>query len=407
MQTIKARLGNKIWLLPIIILAMLFFIWKHHAKPTPTLVETASENGETVHDKQNAALTVQIIKPAITKLDSTIEANGNIQPWQEAIIGAEVSGLLMKEVLVNVGDVVKKGQTLARFSSATIEPQLAQTIAALAEAKANLIEAANNAERARSIKDLGALSGALSRQQIDQYVSAEAVAKARMEAAEANVAVQKIKLNQTTVMALDDGIISSRTATVGAVATSGQELFRLIRQGRLEWRADITSADISHIKPNSNASITLPSGDKASGHVRVIAPAIDKQTRNGLVYVDLSSNKNNINSIKAGMFARGSFIVAESKAITLPASTIVLREGFAYLMQVDANNHIKQIKVKLGRRNGDRVEITSFKDNTKALAQNFVAAGGTFLADGDLVRVVANQSINSEPAKRQQIKQAE
>ena len=407
MQTIKARLGNKIWLLPIIILAMLFFIWKHHAKPTPTLVETASENGETVHDKQNAALTVQIIKPAITKLDSTIEANGNIQPWQEAIIGAEVSGLLMKEVLVNVGDVVKKGQTLARFSSATIEPQLAQTIAALAEAKANLIEAANNAERARSIKDLGALSGALSRQQIDQYVSAEAVAKARMEAAEANVAVQKIKLNQTTVMALDDGIISSRTATVGAVATSGQELFRLIRQGRLEWRADITSADISHIKPNSNASITLPSGDKVSGHVRVIAPAIDKQTRNGLVYVDLSSNKNNINSIKAGMFARGSFIVAESKAITLPASTIVLREGFAYLMQVDANNHIKQVKVNLGRRNGDRVEITSFKDNTKALAQNFVAAGGTFLADGDLVRVVADQSVNGEPAKRQQIKQAE
>ena len=280
---------------------------------------------------------------------------------------------------------------------------MAPTTAALAEAKANLIEATSNAERARSIKELGALS----RQQIDQYLSAEAVAKARTEGAEANLAVQKIKLNQTAVIALDDGIISSRTATVGAVATQGQELFRLIRQGRLEWRAEITSADISHIKANTNANITLPSGDKASGHVRIIAPAIDKQTRNGLVYVDLSSNKNNVNSIKAGMFARGSFIVAESKAITLPASAIVLREGFAYLMQVDANSHIKQIKVNLGRRSADRVEITSFKDNTQALAQNFVVTGGTFLADGDLVLVVANESVNSTLANNQSIKKAE
>ena len=388
MQTKKSRLGSSVWILLVIILVALFFAWKHFVKPLTLPLNSA----ETLQAESNPALTVQTVKPEITKLASTIEANGNIQPWQEAVIGSEVNGLLLKDVLVNVGDEVKKGQTLAKFSSTTIEAEIAQSAAALAEAKASFIEANSNADRARSIKD----AGALSRQQVDQYLSTEAVAKARVESAEANLNVQKIKLNQTAVIAPDSGIISARSATVGAVANQGQELFRLIRQGRLEWRAEITSADISHIKPNETVSITLPDGNISQGQVRVISPAIDKQTRNGLVYVDLLKTTNSLSNTKAGMFARGSFHISESQAITLPANAIVLREGFAYVMQVGANNRIKQIKVSLGRRNADRVEVTGLDTDLKSkltnMDANFVSAGGAFLADADLVRVVANSA---------------
>lgn len=379
MQMKTAHLGNKVWLILAIIIIVLFLAYKLVLKPT-----TQSNQNTTDNSEASSALTVQTSKLSSINMNNTIEANGSIQPWQEAIIGAEVSGLLLKEVLVNVGDEVKKGQTIARFSSSTIEAEIAQSAAALAEAKASLIEASGNAERARSIKD----TGALSRQQIDQFISAEAVAKARVDSAEANLNVQKIKLNQTSVFAPDAGIISARTATVGAVANQGQELFRLIRQGRLEWRAEITSSDISQIKKNEQVTLTLPNGQTINGNVRILSPSIDNQTRNGLAFVDLPKS-----AAKAGMYARGSFHLSQNKALTLPANAIVLRDGFAYVMQVRSDHKIKKIKVKLGRRSADRIEIASLNnDDLKDLNADFVSAGGAFLADGDLVRVVPNIS---------------
>ncbi|MBC7786579.1 MAG: efflux RND transporter periplasmic adaptor subunit [Methylophilaceae bacterium] len=377
MQIRTSRFGNKIWLILVIIIIALFLVFKHFSKPVTQTTSNVANN-----TSSSPALTVQTSKLINIEMDNTIEANGSIQPWQESIIGAEVSGLLLKEVLVNVGDEVKKGQTIAKFSSSTIEAELAQFTATLAEAKANYIEANSNAERARSIKEMGVLS----RQQIDQFMSTEAVAKARIESAEANLNVQKIKLNQTVVTAPDAGIISTRTATVGAVANQGQELFRLIRQGRLEWRAEITSSDISKIKTNEPVTLTLPNGQTVNGKVRIVSPSIDNQTRNGLAFVDLPKS-----AAKAGMYARGSFHLSQNKALTLPANAIVLREGFAYVMQVKADHRIKQIKVKLARRSADRIEITSLKeDDLKDLNADFVSAGGAFLADGDLVRVVPN-----------------
>lgn len=369
----------------------------------------------------NAALTVNTVKIKRTMLNLTIPANGNIAPWQEAVVGTEVNGLLLNEVLVNVGDKVKRGQILARFASGTISADLAQSNASLAETKAAALEAAGNASRAKSIQN----SGALSTQQIEQFLSAEASTKARVEAAEATLKLQNIKLKQTTVTAPDDGVISSRTATVGSVAAAGQELFKLLRKGRLEWRAELTSADINKISVGMQANLTLPDGQKLIGKVRAIAPSIDSQTRNALVYVDIPAE-----TAKAGMYARGEFILENTEAYTLPAGAIVLRDGFSYAMQViskpndkkSAENgqtqsgalnqiaQIKQIKVNTGRRSGDLVELLEIENQNGALQDiknktsenkssenegfenqinaEFVASGGAFLADGDTVRVV-------------------
>ena len=390
MQNTPSRFGAKVWLALLVgllaILMIIYFSTRHSKQVTTNAVKTGS-----AQDTPNPALTVQITKPALSQLDNTIEANGSIQPWQEAIIGAEVNGLMLKEVLVNVGDVVKKGQVLAQFSTNTIDADIAQTTASLAEAKASYLEASNNAERARGIRE----TGALSRQQVDQYLSSEAVAKARVESAEANLNLQKIKRTQTTVLSPDAGVISARSATVGAVAGQGLELFRLVRQGRLEWRAEITSADIAQIKPNTSVKITLPDGSQTQGKVRVVSPAINQQTRNGLAYIDLPTVYSASN-IKAGMFARGRFYLSASQAMTLPANAIVLREGFAYLMQVSADSRIKQIKVQLGRRNADRVEVIGLNNGDINMSDRFVAAGGAFLADGNLVRVVSDTDLPTD-----------
>ena len=337
---------------------------------------------ETVAVKESAAkaaLTVSTIKPQHTLLNKTISANGNIAAWQESSISTETNGLLLREVLVSVGDQIKRGQVLARFAAATIEADIAQMQANVAEAQVALTEATSNANRARSIQD----SGALSKQQIEQYITAEASAKARLNAAQAALNLQNIKRKQANVLAPDDGIISQNPATVGTVYGAGQELFRLIRKGRIEWRADLTSADISHVKTGMQAQITLPDGSTTVGTVRTVAPSVDAKTRNALVYVDMPAG-----SAKIGMFARGDFVIGESDVLTLPNTAIVMRDGFAYVMQVEADNKIKQTKVQLGQRKDDRVEIV----NLSNIEANFVESGGAFLADGDSVRVV-NKSV--------------
>lgn len=202
------------------------------------------------------ALAVTVITPQSMELAQALSANGNIAAWQEAVVGSESSGLRLAEVRVNVGEVVKKGQVLAVFADATVQAELARLKAGQQEAEAQSAEARGNAERARTLDQ----SGALSQQQIQQYLAAAQTAQARVEAARAAVAAQQVHLRNTQVLAPDAGVISARSATVGSVLNAGTELFRLVRQGRLEWRAEIASSELARIAPGTPARVTAASG---------------------------------------------------------------------------------------------------------------------------------------------------
>ena len=322
------------------------------------------------------ALTVPVTSPQPASVPLKIAANGNIAAWQEASVGTEANGLRLAEVKVNVGDVVKRGQVLASFTPDTIAAELAQTRAAVAEAEATLAEASANAQRARELQATGALSA----QQINQYLTAERTAQARLEAQRAAAKTQQLRLAQTQVLAPDNGVISARSATVGAVLPAGQELFRLIRGGRLEWRAEVSAADLAQLKPGVAAAVTPAGGTPIVGKLRMVAPTVDPATRNGIVYVDLPQP----GSARAGMFARGEFEIGQTQGLSLPQSAVLLREGFSYVLQVGPDSKVQQVKVSTGRRWADRVEITGGVERNARV----VASGGGFLGDGDLVRVV-------------------
>lgn len=326
------------------------------------------------------ALTVNLTSAQRVDWPRRLTANGSIAAWQEAVIGAEISNYRLTEVNVNVGDIVKKGQLLARISSDNVSAELAQTRAALAESKATLAEATANADRARRLQS----SGALSAQQINQYLTAEQTAAARVNAAQAKLQADELRLAQTRVLAPDDGIISARSATAGSLAQPGQELFRLIRGGRLEWRAEVTEAELSRLKPGTGATLTTPNGVQVRGRVRMVGPTVDPLTRNGLVYVDLPVTAAGA-AVRAGMFARGEFELGQTPALTLPQSAVVLREGFAYVFRLDGEDRVAQTKISVGRRSGDRIEITGGLDAQARV----VASGAGFLADGDIVRIAA------------------
>lgn len=323
-----------------------------------------------------AALTVSLVAPQSLNWPLVLPANGNVVAWQEAVIGPEISNYRITEVRAQIGDFVKKGQVLARIASDTVASEQAEARASVAELEASAGEARANAERAKELRAQGFYSSQLN----NQYQTAEHTALARLAAARARLQAADVKMSKTSVLAPDDGVISARAATVGSLTQSGQELFRLIRGGRLEWRAEVPSGDLGRVKPGALATLVNPNGETVKGKVRTVAPSVDPQTRNGLVYVDLPATS----AVRAGMFARGEFELAQSPALTLPQSAVVLREGFAYVFRLEGENHVALTKVELGRQTGERVEIAAGLPATARV----VESGVGFLADGDTVKIV-------------------
>lgn len=349
---------------------------------------TQAADAPTAAAAPKAALTVALVQAKSSQLPVKLTANGGVAAWQEASVGSEASGLRVAELHAAVGDSVKRGQVLATFASESVQADVALARASLNEAQANAAEALANGDRARAVQGTGAISA----QQINQYLTQEATAKARVESAKAQLDAQLLRLKQTQLLAPDSGIISARSASVGAVVAAGTEMFKLIRQGRLEWRGEVTSAEFSRIRPGMGVVVTSPGGVQAKGRVRMLAPTVDAATRNGLVYVDLLGTVSAASApgqtlggaFKPGMYARGEFELGSTGALTVPQTAVVVRDGFSYVYRVGADSKVSQLKVQTGRVVGEQIEIQSgVKPEDK-----LVASGGSFLSEGDTVKVV-------------------
>ncbi|MES2207619.1 MAG: efflux RND transporter periplasmic adaptor subunit [Pseudomonadota bacterium] len=351
---------------------------------TPTDDTKASQNAR-------AALTVTTIYPLQEEWARTLVASGTISPWQEAIISSEIGGLRINQIMVDIGSHVKRGQILATLNGESVQAVIRKQAALVAQARASLSEAQLNADRARSVKD----SGVLSAQQVNQYQVAYETAKANLDATKAQLDSEKIKGVQTIIRAVDDGIISSRSATLGAVVSGGNELFRLVRQDRLEWRAEVSPQQLPSIRVGQKALLTLPDKTQITGTVRVIAPTLDANTRNALVYVDIPSRS----TAHAGLYARGEFNIGSQAALTLPQAAVILRDGKSYCFELTADNHVIQRPITVGRRVGNRVEIIEgLHSKTKT---PIVATGGAFLNDGDPIKpteALIAQPSNAQPS---------
>ncbi|MDR7150091.1 RND family efflux transporter MFP subunit [Hydrogenophaga palleronii] len=343
-------------------------------------IKRPATSAETTEAPEDAApkpsLTVTVAKPVRSSLPIRLQANGNITAWQEASVGAEVSGLRLASVSVNVGDVVRKGQVLAVFANETTKADSLQSQANLMQAEASFENAKAEADRARSIQD----TGALSKSQMAQYLTQEKVARAQWEAAKAAFGATEVRLGNTRVLAPDDGVISARGATVGAVVGAGQELFRMIRQSRMEWRGEVTPSEVGRIRIGQKVQVTAATGLEIDGQVRAIAPSADPQTRNILVFVDLPRHA----ELKAGTFAKGSFDLGESDSLTVDSQSIVVRDGSNYVFVIDEQNKANQRKVQTGRRVAERVEVLEGLKPEEAVA----VQGAGFLNEADLVKVV-------------------
>ncbi|MDB5768998.1 MAG: hypothetical protein JWQ61_3812 [Collimonas fungivorans] len=323
------------------------------------------------------ALTVTLARPAQASWAETLNASGAVAPWQEAIIGSQIGGYQLDQVRVNVGDRVKKGQVLARLNPDLLRAEEAQLVAAYEQAEAN-------AKRAISLQG----SGGISDQDVLQSTTLAKTARAQL-------AFKQLQLRYTDVLAPDDGVISSRSATPGSVVSTGQELFRMILKGRLEWRGEVTAEQLARIAASQQVALALPGGGTASAVVRQTAPSLDSGSRLGMVYADIADGQ----PVRAGMYANGSIALSPTQALTVPAQSIVIRDGHTYVLKFkdDGSSKVERLAVVTGRRQGTDIEVV------KGVVQSdqVVVLGAGFLNDGDIVRVAsADTSAGAAPAAK-------
>ncbi|MGO9931752.1 MAG: efflux RND transporter periplasmic adaptor subunit [Steroidobacteraceae bacterium] len=320
------------------------------------------------------SLTVTTAKAERSVLPAVIEASGAIAAWQEASISARVAGLALVSVDANVGDVIRKGQVLARFDDADVRAEVAKAEANLAQSEANAQQADSYRDRALAVGK----SGALSEQSLLQSTTQAAMADAQVAQAKATLVAARLKLAYTAVTAPDNGVVSSRSAVLGVVAQAGTELFRFIRQGRLEWRAELNPAQVSAIKAGLAVNVHLPDGQSATGRVRQLAPTLSSDTRLVLAYVDLDHAA----SARPGMYASGTIQTAIRDITTVPGESIVIRDGRPYVLRLNGNE-VQQLAVEVGVRQGRLAEIIS----GVAPGDLVVVRGAGFVNDHDIVRV--------------------
>ncbi|NOT20864.1 MAG: efflux RND transporter periplasmic adaptor subunit [Sideroxydans sp.] len=187
---------------------------------------------------------------------------------------------------------------------------------------------------------------------------------------------------QGRIVAPDSGIISATNANVGSMLQPGTELFRLIRKGRLEWKADLTAEELMLLRKGMSAEVVVGEGRVIKGTIRAISPSVNAQTRYGYALVSLPNSQ----GVIAGAYARGSFDISSGKKrlASLPQSAVMQRGAKTYVLHVGADSRVNEHEVVIGQRVGDRIEI---KQGLKA-DELVVESGGAFLTEGDVVQVV-------------------
>jgi RND family efflux transporter MFP subunit len=319
------------------------------------------------------SLTVSLVQPTTQTIVREVPASGVVTAWEEIQIGAALAGVRVEAVLVEVGDSVKKGDVLVRLDARIATAQLAQAEAAVSEARASLDLAVARAKRTKAL----AAEALVPAQDVDDVVAGEARARAQLDTTEAARRSAQLQVEFAVVVAPENGVVASRTVQPGQMV-GGTDLLRLIRDGRLEWRAELDEQDLLRVAVGASATVEAADGAAVTGRVRRIAPGLDQSRRTGTVFVELPRP----GALRAGTFAAGRILVGTGTALTVPAEAVVRRDGRAYVFLVDADHRARERLVELGSSVGDAVEVRQ----GLAAGESVVARGAGFLNDGDLVR---------------------
>lgn len=326
---------------------------------------------------REAVMTVTAAPLERVELTRTISMNGSVYAWQDVIISSEVGGYRVAEVLVDVGDRVRKGQRLVSLSTALLEAEVATKQATLKQREAELMNARSSLERGKSL----ATTNLLSKADLDRLTSDEMASQSRLESARADLETSQLRLKFTNVVAPDDGIVTSRTVTVGQIAQAGGEMLRILRNGRIEWRGEAPETRIKDLAPGQGVSVTTADGTPFHGTIRVVAPTISANDRTAVVYVDLPAD----DRLRPGMYAHGEIAIGTGPAYMVPLESVVSSDGYSYVFVLSEDDIVARRRIETGAVHEASIEVVSGLE----AGERIVNKGAGFLKDGDRVSVAS------------------
>lgn len=350
---------------------------------TGALLGALAGCGESVVAPPAPSLAVETVAPQGREITREVTASGAVAAWEEVVIGGELSGLRVAEVTVEVGDVVRRGDLLLRLDARGLRAQLGQAEAAVAQAAANARVAAQRARRTDELAE----GRFVSRQDAEQAAAEATSAQAQLATAQASLDAARVQLGFTSIRAPVDGVVSARQVQPGQVVGAGGELLRLIRDQRLEWRAELIESDLIRVAPGARVQVGEP-GVAVEGRVRQVSPALDPQRRVGIVYADLPQP----GALRAGMFAAGRIVLGSGRALVIPLEAVVRRDGREYVFVIDGESRARERRIETGAVTGPLIEVRSGLDTDDRV----VARGGGFLADGDLIRALPESTADPD-----------
>ncbi|MEO8366907.1 MAG: efflux RND transporter periplasmic adaptor subunit [Pseudoxanthomonas sp.] len=345
-----------------------------------TLVLASCGKGTEPEGAEAAAssLAVTLVPATTERIQRSVVAAGPVSAYEEMQLGVEISGARVTALNVDVGQAVRRGQVLLELDHRTLDSELAQAQAALREADASVALATASYNRGSPL----AKEQLISASQLDELRANKTQSEARRSTARAQRDAAQLRRDFAELRAPADGIISKRLVQPGQVVAAGTELLRLIREGRLEWRAELPEAELSRIAPGAIVSLPAADGSTVEGVIRAVSPGVDSDTRTGTIYADLPQP----GALKIGSYVEGRIVTGAGDALMVPVASVVQRDGIAYVFTVDAKKAVRRVRVRTGTSTGGRIEIVhGLQPGTQVVEQ-----GAGFLGDGDVVRVVAS-----------------
>jgi HlyD family secretion protein len=322
---------------------------------------------------------VRVARVQSRVLAGALTLSGVLTPREEAAVTSELGGYRVAKVFVDQGDWVVAGQPLAQLDDTLLRAQIA-------EQAAMVTQQTLAAERAESqAKDVDGLDnkGVLSQEDIDSRRFSGKSARAAAVAAQAQLDDLKTRQARLTLRAPVSGRVLARYVRPGDLPTgqtAGQPLFRIARDGLMEVDAEAPEADLSKLRPGQPAEVTLPDGAKITGHVRLIAPEVDQQTKLGHARILLPVRPD----LRPGGYAYARLPDVTSLGLVAPDRAVSYDADGAAVFVVDPSDRVHRIAVRTGQRAGGFVELMQ----GPPAGSRVLVTGSSFVLDGDKVNPV-------------------
>jgi len=319
--------------------------------------------------------TVTVAAASVTNLPRIVTASGSVSAWEEVPVGAETGGLVATAVYVDEGSYVRQGQPLVQLNDALLRAQLRQQQAGVQTAEANLARDEAALSRSQELKERGFLSQA----SLDTALANQRASTANLASARASLSETQTRLSQATLRAPVSGLIISRSVTRGQIVAAGTEMFRMVRDGRLELDAQVPETELALIRAGQTASISSDQVGQTTGRVRIVTPEVNAENRLGTARIALSGG-----GFRPGMFAKAAIDVGSQPTITVPTASVLYRENRSGVYVLMTNNHVRFQPVTVLSRSETRTSVTGVNAGAQVVVE-----GAGFLGDGDRVNVVA------------------